>query len=395
MLFGPATHGRRVRIMQALRRTLYEKANKLPIYTARDLKRISGVAGAAVTKRFWDNAAAMDKGIAEYKKNNRLRRASDQRASTLARLSRKRPATEQLPETRKRFRGNPNQAGLPTFNFPESATGGGDDMSGDMMHGDSADAVDGAFDRDSENPSAQKALASSLWPRAPRIYDDEIIVRLPRVTTSAKTTSNADTSPTVFVQVRLNDAYKPDNASAIQCKGMAHYTNIYKYYQVLETRVTFDIEMLAPTVTATGTQTYITTDLPILFGTFMSANGQNNTPATFDLWKSVALSNPCPKTNIFSNVVELAQHGGMQHQQTRHQFHIKWTPAQFDDLEIDITRQALTSTTASPNWVNWGELMWANPNSSNTTTLPGFQVITRVEQLVHFKRINTATYYAS
>ena len=46
-------------------------------------------------------------------------------------------------------------------------------------HGDGADGVDTTFGRDAEDPKAQEGMASALWTRAPRIYDDEIIVRLP------------------------------------------------------------------------------------------------------------------------------------------------------------------------------------------------------------------------
>lgn len=419
MLFGPATIGRRRTIMNSLKEFLKDNyniiryhINRLPQHRQNYVRHCEVIASAAIAEGARENIEYMSNAFRNYRK----RKAEEQKEEFLRDYNeRKKARLEAAAEQKKRFlRGSSEvtqtYGGIQVHrglyynqprNFETLANGDTTETAPEAtpmdVHGDAADGVDRQFNRDQEDEKSQKMVAASLWHKAPRIFDDEIIVRLPLGTSNANSFGST-AAPTFFTYgaIRLNDAYKPLGWTSTQGKGFYWYSQLYAYYQVLECRVTYDIIFITPTtsVFATSNTNALTADLPIEVGYQLSAAGQEVAPTNVGQWRGLAINNPAAKTTIFSNIQEMPLHLNMN-QSSRVQLSYTWTPAMFDDLEVDITRQPLTAIGGSPNWLNYGDLLLANANTVFPTISPVAQVILRMEQLVHFKKIPTTNYFGA
>jgi len=288
------------------------------------------------------------------------------------------------------------------------------DMPGDThmataTHGDACDIADKLFGRDAEDTQQQKEAAASLWARAPRIYDDEIIVRLtfcPPIAASNganalyyKANSFLATAGTPVVpniqavagcDFILNDIFTPyPTDTAKKPRGYTHYAALYNLYQVLETRWSYNITAINPNSLASDPVKSYPYEVVV-------REGDNTDPAGFaarDYWE-LGHSNGADKTVIFhgphliSNSYSRAPNnvGGSL------TFGGTWTPARFDDLQTNITFQPMTAVGAQPNWKNYLHLDWINYNTTANVTDDDFAIHFMVEQLVHFKKINVTKY---
>lgn len=275
-------------------------------------------------------------------------------------------------------------------------------------HGDGADAVDKPFGRDAEGSAQQKALAASLWNRAPRIYDDEIIVRLPLVATCTDSGGAlifypglATAGPPLTVnigtlsgaRVQLNNIYTPLPADTAQRpRGYAWYSQLYNYYQVLETRWHYQVIAMTDTLSTTSPAT---TDIPLVVYAQVSDNshtGVSNERQLFEL----GASNGADKSLVVHNPLRISFHNGMTGTvKNTVDFSGTWTPAKFDDLQIDITRQPMTAIGSAPNWINYLDLGYCNYNSAAPTNNQYYMYKIHLEFLVHFKKVNMTKYLTS
>lgn len=282
-------------------------------------------------------------------------------------------------------------------------------------HGDGCDVVDPLFNRDAEDESQQKAAAGALWTRAPRIYDDEIIVRMPLVLTMNKDNPTSGAQPLYFnpglataisipnVQVataswlQLNNIYAPwPTDTTRRPRGYAWYSQLYNYYQVLETRWTYTVTAMNDLLQTTAPTT---TDIPLTFAavtqdtsrTDWTTSGSGKPAAYIDLLEC-AMNNGADKSAIWERPAQITWHNGPGNQPTKITFSGTWTPAKFDDLQIDITRQPMTAVGASPNWLNHLDLYCINWNTAQPENSMYYKIDIFVEFLVHFKKVNMSKY---
>lgn len=281
----------------------------------------------------------------------------------------------------------------------------GDPM--EVVHGDKADAADPVFGRDAESEHAQKAAAASLWSRAPRIYDDEIIVRLPFIvdmTTAAAGTPRTFT-PTLaaagppivpafgsvsFAQIQLNNIFTPyPTDTTFKPRGYSWYSQLYNLYQVLETRYKY---MISSVSEATSSATPGTTDLPIKWCTVMTDNAHTGLATPRDALE-LGWSNGADKSIIIDGPHEASDETGLTGTITNTcSFSGTWHPAKFDDLQTNITFQPMTGVGANPNWTNYLDVVYSNYNTVAQTVPAVWRVQFFCEFLVHFKKINMTKY---
>lgn len=291
------------------------------------------------------------------------------------------------------------------------------------VHGDSADMSDSMFGRDAENSKAQEAFAATLWNKAPRIYDDEIIVRMPfdtlytaysnagsdsfltfDTTTNLATFAGGNIKPFSVraASLQLNNIFTPwSYAVGMKPRGYAWYSQLYNYYQVLEVRWTVYVKSLASVTGSNTAALQLTSDQPVYVNVAMSDNVHTDFSAGgaagFNQDRNImemAHNNGADKSLVYSHGTQLSgtfAFAGAD-QPSCHTFNGVWTPAKFDDLQIDITRQPMTATGSPPNWANWLDVYFVNFNTVNATWL--FKYDFHCEFLCHWKKIN-ATKYAT
>lgn len=277
------------------------------------------------------------------------------------------------------------------------------------VHGDACDGADKAFGRDAEGSAQQKAIASSLWNRAPRIYDDEIIVRMPLDILTYNTMGSqvnttftpglATAGPPIVPNlqylnqsgnIHLNDIYLPfQYDSTRRPRGYSWYSQLYNYYQVLECRWTVKVRACTDLLSTT---TPSTADLPMLMTCQVSDN-QHTALTTGEQVMELGHTNGADKSFVLERPLYITwQNGKTGSVQNTLEFSGTWTPAKFDDLQIDITRQPMTAVGASPNWLNWLDTLYVNYNTAQPTGNVYYQTEVSLEYLVHFKKINASKY---
>lgn len=272
-------------------------------------------------------------------------------------------------------------------------------------HGDGADMADEPFNRDAENRGQQLSTAAALWNRAPRIYDDAIVVRMPVWASGVKAFSSFDANPQgAFGPLRLNDIYLPITGLATtRPHGYSFYSSLYSYYQVLETRVNVKY-WISPVMNSTVNSTDGTAANTQLFNTsnytpdaclrigYMASSVTRNAPGSTRTWEEVATNNGADKTVIFGNINRLYYQSAQGPQQGGDSY--TWVPATFDDLEIDITRNPMTAVGSSPNWLNYYDQLYSYDQATYiSNSVINYTV--RMEFLVHFKKINQTKYYTN
>jgi hypothetical protein len=295
---------------------------------------------------------------------------------------------------------------------PPALRGSVEDMPADTVmstHGDACDAVDIPFGRDGENVAQQKAAAAALWNRAPRIYDDEIIVRMPFIIPLESTASGtgmlytantnlAAAGPPIVPNVNyynggslvLNDIFSPyASNTALKPHGYGWYSQLYNYYQVLECRWNIRISKLCPNINEnTGTKNY-----PLAVFCTVGDNTNpvfNNDRACWEVGhnngasKSLIVHGPRWISNDYARSPDST--GGSE------DFGGSWTPAMFDDLQTNITFQPMTAVGAQPNWKNYLNLGFINYNPTASAAASLWVVNVHYEYLVHFKKINLTKY---
>lgn len=304
-------------------------------------------------------------------------------------------------------------------------------MDVDGVHGDACDKVDKVFGRDGEDKGRQESVAARLWRNAPRIYDDEIIVRMPlyisQTSVVNNTTNNAGTwkprlatapaggAPLIphaallqggaedqALTIRLNDIYDPyPQAPAYAPRGCNWYNNLYKYYQVLETKWTVRHEFITnQDVPNSGVSAASATqDIPIQV--FAQVTDVNQTDITTvggvngaRSLQELGYTNGADKSIIIHGPVEITHNtSGIHNTKNGVTFSGTWSPAMFDDLQIDITKQPMTATGSSPNWLNYLDSGYINYNQTDYTPDPNIVKTTIIlEFLVHFKKVNMSQY---
>lgn len=291
--------------------------------------------------------------------------------------------------------------------------GGSQSEMSSVTHGDGADAVDPNFGRDAESSGAQKAMANKIWNICPRIYDDEIIVRQPlHITTYSGATEHLTLSTTLastgpYVPwisgnisantIQLNNLFTPyPNDTSLKPRGYAWYSQLYTKYQVLETKWT--IIITCNTCIPTGTDAVNTsyhTNIPHVFYAQTSDTTHPSIASEKDLME-LAHSNGAAKTMTLERPKEIdflsGYHGLTNNTVT---FQGTWTPAKFDDLEVDITRQPISNVGAVPNWINYLDIGAVNYNTALPTaqTNPiSYSLTYSLEFLVHYKKILYSKY---
>lgn len=283
----------------------------------------------------------------------------------------------------------------------------------DATHGDGADAVDSAFGRDAEGTGTQKQIAGALWNICPRIYDDEVIVRLPLVVTMSPENPSGTAAlytyapglaaagpplvPTVdrmaAAAFQLNNVFTPYTSdTAHKPRGYSWYASLYKYYQVLEARITYTIQANTDLV---STAAPATTDTPhsfVLCTTDLLHTDFSAAAGSWDNIHELAMSNGAAKSARFSHPTQITWHNGQADIPTRIKLQTVWTPGQFDDLQTNITLQPMTAIGSPPNWINYCDLYCINYNTTQPTNNVYYTISIHTEFLVHFKKVSMTQY---
>lgn len=277
------------------------------------------------------------------------------------------------------------------------------------VHGDGASAVDKPFNRDGEDKQKQQALAASLWHRAPRIYDDEIIVRMPLVPTfdSSSATNPMEWTPTLATagppilpsvqlfnayRVQVNNIFTPfTNDTSLKPRGYAWYSQLYNYYQVLECRwkyITNAISCGGSNAAATNA----TANQPVHIYSTIGDNAHTSFASDRALME-LGYSNGADKNIIIKGPAQITDMNGLCAKIPRTlTFEGVWTPAMFEDLQTNITFQPMTAIGAAPNWINYLDFGAINYNTTAATSPQTFQTYIYLEFLVHFKKVNMSKY---
>jgi hypothetical protein len=336
----------------------------------------------------------------------------------------------------KRLRGNTRQTELTEY-YDISRSYNGKKISPDNketceamptpmeVNGEGTKAVDRPFDRDAESEAKQKAIAAMLWNRAPKIYDDSIIVRMP-LQISINTfydgnVSNANTwTPSLATftgtgplkaymnyltnyTVKLNSILEPfPFYTGYKPQGYSHYANLYSYYQVLETRWTYHTECLHKSTSGSDPQT---SEIPLQIYAQETDNNDLSllpggaagvTTVSFEdmIVKQLGATNAADQVTIVHGPVGITgQTSGITPSvKNAVTFSGIWTPAKFDDLQVDVTRQPMTLTSANPNWINYLKLGYINYNTANTSPVSDYHTTIHLEFLVHFKKLKGSKY---
>ena len=308
-----------------------------------------------------------------------------------------------------------NQPALPAPEPQLQITSGSESNmpGGDNTHGDGADAVDDTFNRDQENAHTQKMVAAKLWQQVPRIYDDEIIVRMPLCLTGETAalgqtgipwfTTLAAAGPPVVPAVGymtrmacvLNDIFVPyPNETTFKPRGYSWYSQLYNYYQVLETRWTYHTVSINDAVqTEVSDAITATNHVPVRLYAGVSDNSHTAFTDARGI-QEIGHTNGASKSVIIHGPKQIDQWQGRTGDVTNTiTFQGTWTPAKFDDLQIDITRNAMTATGNSPNWKNYLDLGYINFNTAQSALKDNnFATQIHLEFLVHWKKVNMTKY---
>lgn len=309
------------------------------------------------------------------------------------------------------------QRKLPTSNRNlESSFGnlrGSDNMPDAAMteacHGDKTDGLDREFNEHEENSTKQHHIAKALWTKAPRIYDDAIVVRMPIYYTFNYTPAlSAGSGPYTglgnqFQSFGLNDIFAPIQGSgtaALKPHGYSWYATMYTYYQVLESRWNVSVTNLADSLG--GTTNYATQNYPIKVGAAVDSQVSAlstlfpNTVTAADnyrRWRELAMSNGADKTVIFTHIADITQlsgiDGSIPHKCT---FDGHWNPAKFDDLEVNNSLNPMTLINNSPGWSNTLNLIVYNQNTMAQSQPDLLRIEVFIEYLVHYKKIQPVQY---
>jgi hypothetical protein len=277
-------------------------------------------------------------------------------------------------------------------------------------HGDGATAAEEPFNRDATNADQQKAIAASLWNRAPKIYDDEIIVRLPFILTGQNAaaaqpmswratlaTAGPPLVPATSIlnqsAIKLNDIFTPyPFDTSFKPRGYSWYAQLYNLYQVLECRWKYHTVAISNTLATTDA---INKDQPLEIYAQMSDNSHTvfADPRTIT---ELGYTNGADKSIIIQGPAKItAESGKLGNVTNTKTFEGVWTPAQFEDLQTNITFQPMTAIGASPNWGNYLDFGYINYNTVNYTDFNWFQTKLYCEFLVHFKKVNMTKYATS
>ena len=276
-------------------------------------------------------------------------------------------------------------------------------------HGDGASNADQPFNRDGEDKGKQQAIAASLWHRAPRIYDDEIIVRMPLIPTfdTSSATNPMEWTPTLAAagppivpsvqlfnafRVQVNNIFTPfTNDTSLKPRGYAWYSQLYNYYQVLECRwkyITNAISCGGSNAAATN----LTANQPVHIYATIGDNSHTAFASDRALME-LGYTNGADKSIVIKGPAQITDMNGLCNKIPRTiTFEGTWTPAMFEDLQTNITFQPMTAIGSNPNWINYLDFGSINYNTTAASSPMAFQTYVYLEFLVHFKKVNMTKY---
>ena len=185
----------------------------------------------------------------------------------------------------------------------------------------------------------------------------------------------------IFTPYTTNTAWKP--------RGYNFYANLYNYYQVLETRWTVHISSVASSQAAVdGTKS-----TPYAVAVQISDNSHTVLGDDRTVYE-LGHNNGCDKTLVVHGPRRISPDFARAPNDVGGSLTFSgiWTPAKFDDLQINIQYNPMTQVTSQPNWKNFLDLVWINYNKNAPADPDIFLIELHVEQLVHFKKINTTRY---
>lgn len=224
-----------------------------------------------------------------------------------------------------------------------------------------------------------KVSVMKLYNKVPRVFESEVIVRLPYCNAGTiQFNSGMDNST-----MRTNSIYDPDvsgDFGDLQPLGRDFWSSAYNYYKVLKSHFRVDIMDLSNYNTQSINPN--SEAFPSTVGGLLNITG--TIPSTHTQWLMGEKAGNSNRQQLFTRPVECCIHQGTQQIKT---IEMEWNPTLFETSIIDqSTKDTWTPVGSNPDNVEWFNIVVNNPSA----TVRRFYVRIQVEYMVAFKQVNEA-----
>lgn len=233
---------------------------------------------------------------------------------------------------------------------------------------------------------ADKVTVLKLYDEVPRIFSEEVIVRLPYSYYGA-TDCPGSTSPYAYQQWKINSIYDPDltgGGGNFQPLGRDTWAGIYNYYKVLKTKIrvqTYDTSIAA---TDTANQSRFAS----LHGGMINLTA--SPPPNQHLWIMNSHAGASNLQNVFSPVImynPVASRGPAYIE-----YEMEWDPTLLQSALLDqSSKDTWTPVGSDPDALEYFSQICWNPNPASV----GARTIVwkiDIEFMVSFKQVNATLY---
>ena len=230
-----------------------------------------------------------------------------------------------------------------------------------------------------------KVAVLKLYDQVPRIFSEEVIVRLP-YSWYGTSTIPGSSSPSAYQQWKCNSIFDPDltgGGGNSQPLGRDVWAGIYNYYKVLKTKIrvrTYDTSIANTTDDATRYASF--------HGGVINLNA--SPPASDVLWLMASHAGASNLQNVFTDVHlynPIASRSGPMIE-----YSMEWDPSLLQSALLDqSTKDTWTPVGADPDALEYMSQLSYNPNSG---ALGGRRIVwlTDIEFMVSFKQVKASLY---
>lgn len=224
-----------------------------------------------------------------------------------------------------------------------------------------------------------KLVVSSLYNKVPRVFENEVVVRLPYCYYSTYDIDPGFESG----QFKVNSIYDPDLSNTFgngQPLGRDTWANIYNYYKVLKTHIKIecgDLSVYNTNGLATGVNA-----TPSMWGGMLDITA--NPPGSLSQWMNAERAGNSNRQQIFTRpqLSHVIQGCGGDRSIS---YEMDWNPTLFETSILDqSSKDTWTPVGSDPDNLEYFSAISFNP--SNTARNVYYKI--QIEFLVAFKQVN-------